>query len=297
MQTRAVTFLGLVLLLTACGGGPAGSPNLALKNGGPLDPQGNWKFTLTNTTTNNTFTWAGALFEVSPPTVTSTGGTATSFAGNCFLCVVMQINGTVSGTNSITLDAQQVGVVAGQGSPVPQHFTLTGTIADDQQHMSGTWSQPAGVTIPALGIAGGPWSAQLLGPVTGTYTGTLTEVNRFGNPIASPATIAVSAALTEDTSQTDSQMGLVSGTINLTGGCTASVNLPGGPSAALASHEGFVFVFGSTADPGNGTTLFLNSVGALSDDGKTLTLQAPALLQLTAGPCSGQYFAGTLTRP
>jgi len=195
-----VVLILITLAFAGCGGSPQSQPGTT-KQSQPLDPQGNWLIVFTGNS-GATMNIAGFLRETNPPTVTSEpmGATLDSQV-TCDGSLVF--NGQASGTNSITLSAQEINSSSPQGTSA---YTLTGTIADDQAHMSGTWTRTnVGLCI---GDAGGTWTAQLLTPVTGTWTGTLSS---------SAGDLSVTAVLTEDTDQespTDSQ---VSGTIIVLG--------------------------------------------------------------------------------
>src|SRR6185437_3401680 len=195
----SMILLGLTLAFAGCSNINSAIP--ANPNQKPLDPQGNWLIVFTGNS-GATMNIAGFLREKNPPTVTSEpmGATLDSQV-TCDGSLVF--NGQASGTNSITLNAQEINSSSSQGTSA---YTLTGTIADDQAHMSGTWTRTnVGLCI---GDAGGTWTAQLLTPVTGTWTGTVSS---------STGDLSITAALTEDTDQespTDSQ---VSGTIIVLG--------------------------------------------------------------------------------
>jgi hypothetical protein len=283
MKHRIAALVVCVLIFTfGCGGGSAPGPNPPPKQ---LDPNGNWEFVLSSTQTADTFTWGADLYELNPPNMTSN-----SFPGwygaNGFLAAPSTVNlgftGAVSGTATVTFNST---VDSGPGSGL----VLTGTIATDQQHMSGTWSQPV-ANMNDLG-ASGSWTAQLLTPVTGTWTGTLT-------PSDNSANAAVTLTLTEDTSQT-AGLGSVTGTIATStatcAGSTASFNV----SSTNGQHQGQWLQLYSDA-LANGTIARLNSTpDGVNTAGTTIALMPnwPSFT-LTGGPCgsSGVSYTGTLTK-
>ena len=125
----------------------------------------------------------------------------------------MGVAGTVSGTATITYTA-----TGSTGIPallvlwhLGKTITLTGTIAESRRTDPGgpdhdriSWylccRSPAGDS--------GTWTSQLLAPVTGGYSGTLTG---NGN------TISVAGSFTEDTSQTSGNMGNVTALRTISG--------------------------------------------------------------------------------
>ena len=188
-------------------------------------------------------------------------------------------SGQASGTNTINLTADQTNISGG----IPVSLSLTGAIAADQQHMSGTWNVSKAGTC--LGSVNGSWTAQLIVPVTGNWSGTMSNAN---------TDLTITAALTENTDQTTPTMGQVTGTVTLLGSpCFASsdsLNIP--PWSTTASpgiHGGETLVI-NTAPDANG--VHLETVGSVTADGTTFT---PVTFTLRGGVCDGQSFSGTLT--
>lgn len=275
---RTVVFavvVGLVVALVGCGGG--GSMSTPVKNGKPLDPQGNWLFTFTFN--NSTVFLAGQLFELNPPTVTSNPmGTLLGAAITCEGSFVL--NGQASGTNSISLTLTGD---AHEPDPSNINLSLTGTIADNQQSMSGTYTANPGNCIDGPGT----WTAQLLTPVTGNWSGTVSNTS---------ANLSVAASLTENTDQTSPNMGQVTGTVMLSGmpcfSSTETLTIPPGQTGVNggSSHVGENFFIVTSTDS-NGISL---ETGGTVDQGATT--YTPLGFKIHGGVCDGQNFTGTLTR-
>ncbi len=249
----SVIVLGL-LFLAGCG-----AATKTTTPGQPLDPQGNWLFTFTGTDGATSLQFAGQLFELTSPIVTSNEMASAPFG---FTCGGMTANGQASGTNTINLTVTEKDLA---NQPT---FALTGTIAADQEHMTGTYSSSGACT--ATGQGAGTWAAQELTPVTGTWTGTASNND----------TLAL--ALTENTDQTSVNMGQVTGTATIGGACFASqLNLTGthlGESLTLqsaADANGAVLNVTATVDP---------AAGSIS-----------ATFSISGGPCDSQTFTANLT--
>lgn len=271
--------VALVLPLTACGG-HATTPPTTTKPGEPLDPQGNWLFTFTS---NTTLVIAGQLLELNVPTVTSRTLAPIPSTTQVNLCDGnFSMNGQASGTDSITLTAQQ-------STPstffAPANLTLTGTIAADQAHMSGTYTTN---TANSCVKTSGTWTASLLPAVTGTWTGTL------GIDNAHTSDLSVTANLTEITDQTSPNMGQVTGTFTLSGSqCFATNETVTIATANPGVHLGETFNV-ITATNQDGISLEVSS--QVSPDGHTFT---PTFgFKIHGGTCDGQSFqSGTLAHP
>lgn len=279
---RTVVFAvvaGLLFALVGCGGSPSSSP--ISKGGKPLDPQGNWLFTFNEnpgTTSANTVVLAGQLFELNPPVVTSNA--LGSLLGDLQPCPGSYLlNGQVSGTNSISLTL--TGDANETTNPPNINVSLTGTIAGDQQHMSGTYSTTVGGCVSGSGT----WTAVLLTPVTGNWSGTVSN---------STANLSVTASLTENTDQTSPNMGQVTGTVALQGmpcfPSTETLNVLNN-SVAVSFHLGETLFIETPAD-NNGISL--QTAGTV--DEAATTYNTVAGFQIHGGVCDGQNFNGTLTR-
>jgi hypothetical protein len=254
------------MFLAGCG---ASSKSIAATPGQPLDPQGNWLFTFTGSDGTTALQFAGQLFELTSPVVTSNGMSSAPFG---FGCGGLHVNGQASGTNTINLTVTESEI---QNSP---SFALTGTIADDQEHMSGTFSSSDPDACTATGQSGGTWTAEELAPVTDTWTGTASDGAQ------------ITAALTENTDQTSTSMGQVTGTVTVSGPCfTGPMTLPAWTSNGPQSlHNGEALLF-NTAPDANGATLSMS--GTVDPAAVGIT----GSFTVTGGPCDGQTFTANLT--
>lgn len=240
----------------------------------PLDPQGNWLFIVTGDTSSVNF--AGQLYELTEPTVTSNPMAALTNQGIC--SGSFNVSGQASGVATINLTVTEV------NSQAPAVVSLTGTIADSQAAMSGTWT----TTQPGTCLAGdssGTWSAQLLQPVTGNWTGTLNGTS---------GDLTATLGLTENTDQTSPNMGQVTGTIAITGSpCfdpSVPLNLPGWTDGGSSSHGGETLTLATAADTNGATT---QGSGTVDTTAATYTLNS---YQINGGACNGQTFTGTFTK-
>lgn len=261
---KLVAFLFSTLLVLAtigCGGG--GSTSSPINNNKPLDPQGNWLFTITGP---NTVVLAGQLFELNPPVVTSksifTPPGAPVICGGSYT-----LNGSASGVNDISLTLAQ---------PNNLSLSLVGTIADDQQHMSGTYT----TTLSGCQSASGTWTARLLTSVTGNWSGTLSN---------NSTNLAVTASLTENVDQTAPNMGRVTGTVTLLGSpCFASSETF---TLSDSSHIGEDLVIITSANT-DGISLEANGIV----DPDATTFNPEFAFTIHGGVCDGQNFTGSLTK-
>jgi hypothetical protein len=294
--------LACAVLLTACGSKTSTvgttSPSTSTKQ---LDPQGNWEFTVTSADGTQTLNWGEQLYELSPPVVTANTGLGWANAYPTefppvqnFYDFTMAAPGVVSGTDTMTFN-----VTASYGNTTLL-LPLTGTIAPSQASVTGTWTSAA--AIPGWGFAGDaafPWTgtftAQLLAPVTGTYSGTLT---------GTPGTISVAMSLSEVTSQTATNMGTVTGTITVSGSPCFNSSTPLTFSSANNVnnlHLGEYLTLQTQPDA-NGQVINLTTT-PVGVDPNTAAITVPSVssgsggnFTFNGGPCNGQTFAGTLTQ-
>ena len=219
-------------------------------------------------------TAGGQLFELVSPTITSNGFVASNCAGS------LMFTGSASGTNSVTLTATQTGLAIGvQGAA----FALTGAVAQDEKSMSGTWTLTQAGQKCQMNQPSGTWSAALLTPVNGTWTGTMAS--------GTNAALAVSATLSENTDQTSVNMGDVTGTVTMSGSTCVSgtVALDGS-----SFHLGQQLLMTTSPDSNGVTVLFSGQV----DPGAKTTVASPNgqnyVAQIKGGTCNGQQFFGVL---
>lgn len=252
----------LVVLAVGCGGSSKTSTG-GTTPGQPLDPQGNWLFTFTGDgQTAPDLQFAGQLFELQSPVVTSNEMGSAPFG---FTCGGLTANGQASSVNVINLTATAVDQISN-----PATFALTGTIADDQAHMSGTWTTTnTGGGCVSDGKLSGTWTAQLLVAVTNNWTGT------------GSGSTTLTADLTENTDQTTINMGQVSGTFATSDTCFA------GQLNVTGLHLGESLTLNATDS--NGTTFTLT--GTVDPTGSTIT----GTYAVTGGPCDGQNDTFTLS--
>lgn len=267
------------------------SSTTTTNNKKPLDPQGNWLFTFTGSTNPNqgNLIAGGQLYELNPPVVTSNGLGA--FAPNqlpgipgssCF--GQYSISGQASGSNTITLTLAPTNT--SQSSALGA--TLTGTIADDQQHMSGTWTATQNAACMGVNTSG-PWTAELLAPVTKSWSGTVSNGN---------GDLLVTASLTENVDQTSPTMGQVTGTVTVSGSpCfpnAVTFNLPtsfNDPNG-VGVHGNVELVLLTLANNG----VQINMIGVVPTDASKINLESPGPgLIVRGGSCDGQSFNGDLT--
>lgn len=267
MSKLKMLLVSAVLLgLAGCGGSTTSNLGNPQK---PLDPQGNWVFNFSGTAQNVGI--AGQLFELTSPVVTSNGMAALNNA-----CTgSFTVNGQASGTDTINLTLQQT------GDKTNITASLTGTIAADQQHMNGTWT----ITTPGPCFSNttGMWTAQLLTPVTGSWTGTVSNTT---------TDLTFTSSFTENTDQTSQSMGQVTGTVTLLGtpcfpaadtfNLGTSVNFP-------TLHAGERLIINPPADANNVT------ISAFGDVAPDATQVQNFNLFIHGGVCDGQSFTGTLT--
>ncbi len=176
------------VVLVGCGGKPSTQPSGG-SGSNPLDPQGNWEFNmLCSGNCGSTAQFAGQLFELNPPTVTSKPMLAFSNGCGNFS---LSVSGQASGTDSITFAVTELDTSRFHASA---NFQFQGTIAADQNSMSGTWTSTE--TGGCVGSNSGTWEASLIAPFTGNYTGT-----------SNTGGFSVSLGVTENTDQTSAQMG------------------------------------------------------------------------------------------
>lgn len=279
-----VVILAVALVVTACGGSSSTSSSPVKSS--PLDLQGNWHFVVTDSEgVPATITFAGELFELVPPVVTS--NSMLIFQPNGQPCIGdMIVGGQASGTDSIVLTATL------QNNPQVSSMALTGTIASDQQHMSGAWTSST-QTCGVINLTGpGTWSAILITPVTGTWSGTMT-----GQPgTKTIGTLSVAFILTEDTLQTSRTMGQLTGQITIAGSSCFNSSVPvilepqSGGGGSL--HVGLAVILSNTVPDATGAVI--QASGQTSDVTSTsLTLNS---FQIIGGACDGQNFTGTFTK-
>jgi hypothetical protein len=248
---KLILMFATLALAVGCGSSSKSTPAQ------PLDPQGNWLFTFTGSDGSAGLQFAGQLYELTSPVVTS------NEMPSGFPCGGMTVAGQASGTNTINLTVTEVDEA---NKPT---FALVGTIAESQQAMSGTWST-SDAACTDTGVDLGTWTAQELAPVTDTWTGTANN------------STAITATLTEVTDQTSPNLGQVTGTVTLSGACFA------GPLSVAGGHLGEVLTLSSTPDASGATLSLTGTVDPAA-------VGIAGSFTVAGGPCDGQTFTANLT--
>lgn len=212
-RIRALALLSVYVLFQAgCGSNSSKPPSLGALSG-------NWQFNLVK---NYPFAQeqlfvSGFLQQsnenvtgsVQGPVTTSVGGSAVNCGGTGPLV------GTINGQNvSFTL------------SPGGTTFNFSGTIASDSQSMSGTYEALGGAcySYPTSGT----WSASLVPPLNGSFTGTFnSNYMQALNGTNTPVPISVSGSFTESPNS-NSSTATLTGTITAAGyPCFSTASLTG----------------------------------------------------------------------
>jgi hypothetical protein len=193
VRILSATVLTCVLaLLSSCGGGSTADPPTGALSG-------NWQLTLVQSGTKQPiqFSLSGFLQQ-------SSNSLTGSFVlpGTC--AGAGPVTGTVNG-QSINLSVDQSGST----------LELTGNTSSDNRSMAGAYTDLAGgcSKTPSTGT----WSAILIPPLTGNFTGTLSNSFYMGvvTGVTPPAPIAVSGTITQSPNMGSSNASL-SGTITAT---------------------------------------------------------------------------------
>lgn len=214
VRTLAIALLALpCLILAACGRGSS-SPTTA---SGPLS--GNWQMNLlqVDPSPQKALSVSGFLAQakdvltgsVQGPTITNQSG-VTNCAG------IALVAGTINGQN-VTFSVNPGGTV----------FSFTGVISTDNTSMSGSYEAQGGAcfTRPTTGT----WTATLVPPLNGTFSGTLADSTYMSllTGVNPPAPIAVSGTFTQS-SNAGASNATLTGTITAIGyPCFTTVSLSG----------------------------------------------------------------------
>jgi hypothetical protein len=229
LLTTLVVFLSFTF--TACGGS---GPSSSTTAGGPLT--GNWQMSLVQEypapvtplsvsgfLTQSNQTLAGS---VEGPTITKTSGTVCGGTA--------QITGTVNG--------QTVAFTENLGGTT---YNFTGTLSSDNQSMAGVYVGQGGACFaqPTTGT----WSALLIPPLDGNFTGTLSGSSYMAllTGITPVAPITVSGSITQSSNAGGSNASLT-GTITATGyPCFSTVSLSG----TISGQNVYLNVFEYNGEP------------------------------------------------
>jgi hypothetical protein len=263
----AVSAVLLALALAGCGGGTSGG-GIAL-TGTPLS--GNWQVNLLQ-------------LQPGPATPLSVSGfflqSEDSLAGTVSTPPSTQ-NGDCAGPGSLTgtVNGQNVVFSINEGGTA---LNFNGTVASNNQSMSGNYSGLGGGCFAAP--TSGTWSALLVPPLSGNFTGTLsnsTYMQAFlGQSVVPP--IAVSGNITQGTNVGQSSATL-SGTINAAGyPCFSTARVTGTISGQNVILSVFAYngeQIGSIGTGGNPATV------ELGPGGVSLVGDNQSGLGLNAGTC------------
>jgi len=275
VKTLASTSLVFVVLIfSACGGG--GSPSFSAN--GPLS--GNWQLNLLqNYPPPSTPLSVSGFFLESDNTLSGSlqGPTIIDPSGTVSCAGVGQVIGTIS--------SQQIAFSLNIGGTV---FNFTGTVSSDNTTMSGNYQALNGpcFTKPTTGT----WSASLIPPLTGTFTGTLSDSQYMqtltGSNPAAP--IAVSGTLTQ-TPNVGGNIASLSGTITAVGyPCFATASMTG----TISGNTVLLSLYGYNGNLIGSIGLASPAVVTAASTGLSLTTGVNGLSLgpvnsdiLTLGPC------------
>ena len=229
LLTTVLVFLSFAF--TACGGSGNSNSTSAV---GPLT--GNWQISLiqeyptpvtplsiSGFLTQSDQTVAGS---VNGPTITNSkgpvcGGTA-------------QITGTVNG--------QTVALTENLGGTT---YNFTGTLSSDNQSISGDYAGQGGACFPQSTT--GTWTALLIPPLTGSFTGTLSDSSYMTllTGLSPVAPIQVSGSITQSANAGGSNASLT-GTIAAVGyPCFSTVSLSG----TISGQNVYLNIFDFSGEP------------------------------------------------
>jgi hypothetical protein len=259
--------LALILLVAVSCGGSSSAP----QNTGPLN--GNWQLNLTQDypLPQTPLSAAGFLVQ-SNNTITGSvqGPSAISSSGTASCGGVGPLNGTVSGQN-VTFSL----------NPGATVFNFTGVISSDNKWMTGSYQGLGGGCF--ANPTSGTWTASLVPPLTGNFTGTLQSSYMQALTGASNLVpVAVSGSFTQS-SNADGSTASITGTITAVGyPCFTTAYLSG----SLNGQNAYLNIFDYSGQPlGTLGTPPVNAVGAnpavvaVSSTGLSLTGTA------SLGPC------------
>jgi hypothetical protein len=256
---------------------------------------GNWQFTLVQgyPTPASSFGVSGFMVEAHDGSVTGNLEVPPlGKSGNC--AGVASAVGTING-QSVTLAIDVFGT----------EINLTGTVSTDGTTMSGDYQGPQGAcfTQPTTGT----WSAFLVPPLNGSFTGTINSKTYMEAITGSqtPVPVAVTGTLTQSDNAGGSNA-TISGTINATNyPCFATANVTGtisGQNVYLTLYGYNGQQIGTLGQPGGGpgspnqpATVVVGSNGlSLVDDSSNGLYLLTALVNLIQyGPCPPYQLPGT----
>jgi hypothetical protein len=264
LRSIAATSLALVLLvLAACGGGNSPTPPANVLTG-------NWQMNLLQEEPRpqNSLSVSGFLVQASEALTGSVQVPAVAAGQNCG--GVSVLNGTINGQN-VTFSINEGGTA----------LNFTGTIASNNQSMAGDYEGPGGgcFTTPTSGS----WSALLIPPLNGSFTGTLANSSYMTlvNGVVPPVPISVTGKLTQSANTGESNAALT-GTITASGyPCFTTVSVTGTISGANV-----ILALFSYNDQQIGTIGLTNAPA-------TISLESSGFMLTGVGGTSGLRLGGT----
>lgn len=268
MKSFVTASLAWFLLISlGCGGGSS-----SVSTSGPLS--GNWQVNLVQNYPGpqTQLSVSGFLTQSSNSLAGSVQGpTTTSASGNTTCGGVGPLAGTVSG-QSVSFSVSPGGTV----------FNFTGTISSDNTSMSGTYQAETGACF--IDPSTGTWTAALIPPLNGSFTGTIIDSQYMAAFTGSSSPINVSGTLSQ-TPNVGGNSASVSGTITAQGyPCFATASLTGtisGSSVLLSVYSYNGDLIGSIGSKSNPAILASSSTGTSLTTGQDgLQLGAAG-----SGPC------------
>jgi hypothetical protein len=260
-------FAVALLAVSVCLYSSCGSSSPKSESAGALS--GNWQFNLTK---NEPFqveqlSVSGFLQQSSGTLTGSVQGPTTTSSGNAVTC-----GGTGLLTGSITNQSVSFTLNAG-GTAI----SFTGVIASGQTSMSGSYQALGGACYPDP--TSGTWTASLIPPLNGTFTGTI-DSQYMGILGGSTATVPVSVSGSfAQTTNAGSSTATLTGTITAVGyPCFTTASLAG----TISGQNIYLSVYGY-----NG--LQIGTIGQVQAQAVTPT---PATFQSAASPATGWEVTG-----
>jgi hypothetical protein len=268
----------LLLALVTCGGGNSSS---SVVTSGALS--GNWQFTLTQ----------NYPIQQNPAPIPVAGfltETKNSLTGSLEV-PILGLNSNCAGVSSATgtVSGQNVTIAINNGGNV---LTLTGALASDNTSMTGTYQALGGAcfTTPTTGS----WTAILIPPVNGSFTGTLTGSTYMQalTGVTPPAPIVVSGTMTQSANFGASNATLT-GTMTAAGyPCFTTASLSGTVSGQSIILTIFAYNGNPIGTTGNWSVAPPSASSGLGISGGTLALGS-GVGASTVGPCPLIGFGGS----
>jgi len=285
MRVPAICGLTLLaLMMVGCGGGSSAPQS------SPLN--GNWQVNMVQNypAPQAQLVASGFLVQSSSGLAGSVQGPTVISSNQSHECGgVGPLAGTVSG-NNVTFSLNPGGTT----------FTFNGIISSDNTSMSGDYEAVGGACFSGAGSTG-TWTASLIPPVNGAFSGTLSNSSYMSalTGMSPPAPIAVSGTLTQS-SNAGASNATVTGTITATGyPCFTTASVSGtisGQSVYLDVFDYSGVQIGTIGLPGVQGVPGTPAIAAGGSSGTTLSGTGQAGLSLGAqgvAPCPALIVNGT----